>query len=556
MKRNANRRISGVIAMTLALSVIGAGCQQVNEDGGAPSLNDVTLTQAEVTDTITETSAESETETEAESEVTTTPASTEIAEEMTTTVPESTIVTTAPTESAAETTAQTWTETEKSVTMYVTEDCWSRENAIVGSTPISRHYKGDAVEIIAVTNTDYYKLAEGGFIHSDYLSDKKPAETQATTTAAANTSDNTGSNGSSSGGTTGGSSITSGSYSVDPTSRYVYKQLNAQEQQLYLDIIDAVYNLEPYAQFPISMSSDNVFKVFSLVYNCEPQLFWMDSSVSVGSSRVSINYVTTDEADIKAKQKEIANAASTVISKVNNYSGTVSKLKVIFDYLVLNNEFASGNAYNSTIYNGLTGRGGIQCAGYAKSMQYLCDLAGIECTTVLGITSADVSHAWNVVYCENGYYNIDATWGDPLNDFDSSYIQYEFFLVPDSWIHDITHFHVAQIRRSNGTLVDLVDPPSCTKEACNYFAAYNKLYDNKSDAETAMYNAISEAIKNGSNVAEIRVTSAELYNTLMSDEYFKTFQKYAKSQSGSVSKLLRRGANSKGVQVVHYDIVY
>ena len=40
----------------------------------------------------------------------------------------------------------------------------------------------DKVTVIAKTDTGYFKLSDGSFIHGDYLSDSKIAQTTATTT--------------------------------------------------------------------------------------------------------------------------------------------------------------------------------------------------------------------------------------------------------------------------------------------------------------------------------------------------------------------------------------
>ena len=103
----------------------------------------------------------------------------------------------------------------------------------------------------------------------------------------------------------------------------------------------------------------------------------MGNTISAGSTFATLSFKTTDKAEIKAMQKEIDTAAANILSKANNYSGTVSKLKVFFDSIVLSNEFSkSETGYNCSIYNGLTNKGALQCAGYAKTMQYLCDMAG------------------------------------------------------------------------------------------------------------------------------------------------------------------------------------
>lgn len=564
MKTTTKRKISGLLALMTALSVLAAGCEKTNEDvSGIPEMTSVS-------ESATEQSLETEAPSETTSETTETTSETSETEETTTVTSEET---TAETEETSETSAgPEWSETAMSATMYVTEKCYAREKALIGATTISQYYEGDTVEIIALTDTGYYKLAEGGFIHSDYLSDTKPvvttaspetspAETSADNSDPDDSSDNGSDNGSGSGsgnsGSSGGTVSGTGNYNVKFTSRYAYKQLNSTEQTFYKNVVEAAMKLDRVVEVPEGLTKDDVIKVYSIVYNSEPQLFWMGGTINAGSVTATISFKTNDASEIASMQAEIDSAASSILSKVNQYSGTVSKLKVIFDSVVLKNDFSkSVEGYNCSIYNGLTGKGNLQCAGYAKTTQYLCDLAGIECCVITGTDANGNSHAWNVVYCENGYYNLDTTWGDPINSFGSDYIQYEFFLVPDAWIHNITHYNVNKLFRSNGSEIKLFNPPSCTKESCNYFAAYNKLYSSKSDAENAMYKAIDDAIAAGKNVAEIRVTDKSIYDELMSNDYFRKFQNYAKDKSSSVKQLSRMSSFTAGVYVVHYDIIY
>lgn len=81
-------------------------------------------------------------------------------------------------------TEQSWTETPiSSTTMYVnTDGIYSRAAAIVGSARVDRYSINEAVTVLAKTNTNYYKISGGAFIHSDYLSVSTiPAETEGTT---------------------------------------------------------------------------------------------------------------------------------------------------------------------------------------------------------------------------------------------------------------------------------------------------------------------------------------------------------------------------------------
>ena len=98
-----------------------------------------------------------------------------------------TAVTTAKPKPATTTTAATtkpapeWTETKASGTKYVNTDCYSRKKAVLGADTVKLYSVNDKVTVTAKTNTGYYKLSDGSFIHSDYLSDNKVAQTTTTT---------------------------------------------------------------------------------------------------------------------------------------------------------------------------------------------------------------------------------------------------------------------------------------------------------------------------------------------------------------------------------------
>lgn len=70
----------------------------------------------------------------------------------------------------------TWNEETVSEILYVSkEGIYSRKKAIVGSEAVKKYGLNDKVSIVAVTDTGYYKLEDGSFIHKDYLSDKETA---------------------------------------------------------------------------------------------------------------------------------------------------------------------------------------------------------------------------------------------------------------------------------------------------------------------------------------------------------------------------------------------
>ena len=75
--------------------------------------------------------------------------------------------------------------------MYINiSSCSARKEGLQGSKVVSYKYYGDAVNIAALTDTGYYKLDDGTYIHSDYLSESKPVATTVPATAKPTVQDN------------------------------------------------------------------------------------------------------------------------------------------------------------------------------------------------------------------------------------------------------------------------------------------------------------------------------------------------------------------------------
>ncbi len=194
MKRKRTHTILATITLisVILTSACTAGSANSNTaTSSAPETAVTTTTAPAVTgtvmDRIDEPKAETTTaQTTAITAVTTTkPQETKKAETTTTTTK---AVTTAKPKPATTTTAATtkpapeWTETKASGTKYVNTDCYSRRKAVLGAETVKLYSVNDKVTVTAKTDTGYFKLSDGSFIHGDYLSDSKIAQTTATTT--------------------------------------------------------------------------------------------------------------------------------------------------------------------------------------------------------------------------------------------------------------------------------------------------------------------------------------------------------------------------------------
>lgn len=188
MKRKRTHTILATI--TLISVILTSACTAGNANSTTSSAPEtaVTTTAPAVTgtvmDRIDEPKAETTTAqtTAVTTAVTTKPQETKKAE---TTAAATAAVTTAkpkPTTTVATTKpAPEWTETKASGTKYVNTDCYSRKKAVLGAETVKLYSVNDKVTVTAKTDTGYFKLSDGSFIHGDYLSDNKVAQTTTTT---------------------------------------------------------------------------------------------------------------------------------------------------------------------------------------------------------------------------------------------------------------------------------------------------------------------------------------------------------------------------------------
>ncbi len=337
--------------------------------------------------------------------------------------------------------------------------------------------------------------------------------------------------------------------------RYAYSTLTDEEKELYDLIVDGVKNLRYKVCAEDAYTLEEWSKVYGLVYNQEPQLFYMGSKIKVGK----LFYLTKDAGVINDMQKSIDAVADKLVQEANGKSTTFEKLKVFHDYLVYNSTFElkedGSFDYNASIYNAFgsgEAQGNIQCAGYAKAVQYLCDKAGISSMVVTGETNEGQTHAWNVVDVDGVWYNFDVTWDDPiLSTPNYKNIRYNFFLVPDSYIHNKTHMHVSQKKLSSGDYVTYFTPPACTETAQNYFIKNGLVYDDFASADAAIRAEIERAAKDGTRTAHIMVGSKDVYDQIYNAKM--DYNSHAKSFSGvkGVSDMC-----NENMLVIEFDVIY
>ena len=136
-----------------------------------------------------------------------------------------------------------------------------------------------------------------------------------------------------------------------------------------------------------------------------------------------------------AQEQELAAEAERLLSQFGFTDNTsdYDKIRTIYDYLthniVYDYEHVADGSYlmQYTAYAALL-EGTAVCEGFAKAFYYLALESNLNPRIVTGFSNGE-THAWNIVYLDGLYYNLDATW-------DAEETVYRYFLKGSSDFQD------------------------------------------------------------------------------------------------------------------------
>lgn len=126
-----------------------------------------------------------------------------------------------------------------------------------------------------------------------------------------------------------------------------------------------------------------------------------------------------------SKLKRVDKRSKAIADKLEGMSD-YEKVKAVHDYLCIYNEYAYDGLVSLSIGHGpywALYPGYVVCNGYALSFYRIMQYCNIPVTYETGD-----SHAWNTVYVDGNWYNIDLTWDDARGDN----VSYDYFLKNDA----------------------------------------------------------------------------------------------------------------------------
>ena len=208
------------------------------------------------------------------------------------------------------------------------------------------------------------------------------------------------------------------------TTRYCYKRLNSNSQEIYISILNNAYicsddmNIEGYSQEDIH----NAFYAFCCDY---PEYFWYCQAMDYYDGD-EYSYTRIIDCDVSEYEvQEFRNQVNEIVHNASVIGDDFNRIKYIYDWITnyvyfdygmidqtddrYFNEMSKEERNTWTAYGAIVNKRAV-CGGIAKTFELLVQQLGYECGYVSGVTNDGERHAWNVVIIDGNEYFFDATW--------------------------------------------------------------------------------------------------------------------------------------------------
>jgi hypothetical protein len=353
---------------------------------------------------------------------------------------------------------------------------------------------------------------------------------------------------------------------------YSYDTLGADQQRLYDELLRSAYTVaekpdldaEYWGTYPckqvilegVRLSDAEMVAAVRALYDDHPEIFWLwDNCFDYVADRVEDYlavriYSTFSSLDLESWIARLHDASDEFIASVPEGLGAYERERFVHDYLIDSCEYIETDASNLQFYHCVYGnlvRKKAVCEGYARTMQMLLNLLGVECVSITGESVEDDSespddeeedryalHMWNAVKLDDSWYNVDPTWDDDETD-DEIYNRYLYFNVDDTvfgydhrpspLITTLTEEQITGDETYGGVATNLFIPV-CTDMTYNYYVhdcPHLTSYDNAS----AIEDGICQTVTSGESwfvfyVDPTFATAEDAYTALFDDypQYF------------------------------------
>lgn len=303
----------------------------------------------------------------------------------------------------------------------------------------------------------------------------------------------------------------------ETTYEYAYKELNANEQEIYSIVLSSLTQYATETVLPTT-NIDTLDKAFNAVLIDHPEIFYVDgykyTKYTLGKKIMKLSFdgsYTMSKEESDALWNELDAVLTAIEMNVDASASDYDKIKYVYDTIVGQTEYDLAADNNQNIISVLIGKRSV-CQGYAKTVQLLLNRMGINTTLVTGYVSNGQSHAWNLVKADGNWYYLDATWGDAyymlaggedMPEGISGYTNYDYLLITSD---DIAMTHTPD---------EMIELPVCNCMEDNYYVKEGLFFE--SFDENRVSEGVNRAIALGQDTVTFRCIDGSVYNTMMDE---------------------------------------
>ena len=226
------------------------------------------------------------------------------------------------------------------------------------------------------------------------------------------------------------------------TARHYYDTLSEKEKLAYRCIYNDIFGQPERISVPM-LKTEELNAVFTALRYDNPQLLFLEDDATLLTAGMYCYFVpvyTMPYWDARATVEAVADKTKEVIALVTQNADDYKILLTLHDYLCEFCTYANGKGASQC--HGALLDGYATCAGYAKALKLMLDIAGIDSCVVTGSVDdngTDINHMWLAVSLNNVWSFCDPTWDDPVSEDGTQTVEHGYFSVSAERL-SLTHF--------------------------------------------------------------------------------------------------------------------
>ncbi len=246
-----------------------------------------------------------------------------------------------------------------------------------------------------------------------------------------------------------------------------------------------------------------------------PEYFWLPTAYSlktVGEAK-QVRFAETEE-DWLCNHNERKEAETEIRAVLREYMQALNGNETDYELELKAHDFlcekieydssalkqTSGEHLAWTVYGAFID-GKAVCEGYAKAMQMMCFMQGINCGVVTGVTTS--AHMWNYVKIDTGWYHLDVTANDVSDKGYHSFFNVTTEYIAKSYTIDPESYDITDDDLKSGQFNFYV--PSCYKTDYNYFVQNGRYITNLDQIEETVISEVVRAVNEGGTFVEFSI---------------------------------------------------